>query len=190
MIVEAEDLVPSDGTVIEGVAYVNAGRHHGESAPVLKEPGSDVASSVRSGTQVISDWIKVEITSNAGETFLGRMIALVEGAKRQRTPNEIALSILLARPDHQWHAGRRDAPTVRDLAGGHDLGGDPGGPAGLPDPDHDRRPALGDRHQPAWTGDPLQRPGDERAGRRGGRRRRHPAPGQDRHDHVRQPDGV
>src|SRR5581483_1437997 len=68
----------------------------GESAPVLKEPGSDVASSVTGGTQVTSDWIKVEITSNPGETFLDRMIALVEGARRQRTPNEIALSILLA----------------------------------------------------------------------------------------------
>jgi K+-transporting ATPase ATPase B chain len=96
VIVEAEDLVPSDGAVIEGVAYVNEAAITGESAPVLKEPGSDVASSVTGGTQVISDWIKVEITSNPGETFLDRMIALVEGAKRQRTPNEIALSILLA----------------------------------------------------------------------------------------------
>ncbi|MFN8635133.1 MAG: potassium-transporting ATPase subunit KdpB [Chloroflexota bacterium] len=96
VVVEAEDLVPSDGMVIEGVAYVNEAAITGESAPVLKEPGSDVASSVTGGTQVISDWIKVEITSNPGETFLDRMIALVEGAKRQRTPNEIALSILLA----------------------------------------------------------------------------------------------
>jgi K+-transporting ATPase ATPase B chain len=96
VIVEAEDLVPSDGTVVEGVAYVNEAAITGESAPVLKEPGSDVASSVTGGTQVISDWVKVEITSNPGETFLDRMIALVEGAKRQRTPNEIALSILLA----------------------------------------------------------------------------------------------
>jgi K+-transporting ATPase ATPase B chain len=96
VLVEAEDLVPGDGAVIEGVAYVNEAAITGESAPVLKEPGSDVASSVTGGTQVVSDWIKVEITSNPGETFLDRMIALVEGAKRQRTPNEIALSILLA----------------------------------------------------------------------------------------------
>jgi K+-transporting ATPase ATPase B chain len=96
VIVEAEDLVPSDGMVIEGVAYVNEAAITGESAPVLKEPGTDISSSVTGGTQVISDWIKVEITSNPGETFLDRMIALVEGAKRQRTPNEIALSILLA----------------------------------------------------------------------------------------------
>ena len=96
VLVEANDLVPGDGAVIEGVAYVNEAASTGESAPVLKEPGSDISSSVTGGTQVISDWIKVEITSNPGETFLDRMIALVEGAKRQRTPNEIALSILLA----------------------------------------------------------------------------------------------
>ena len=96
VLVEAEDLVPSDGMVIEGVAYINEAAITGESAPVLKEPGSDVSSSVTGGTQVISDWVKVEITSNPGETFLDRMISLVEGAKRQRTPNEIALSILLA----------------------------------------------------------------------------------------------
>ncbi|MGE3269780.1 MAG: potassium-transporting ATPase subunit KdpB [Chloroflexota bacterium] len=96
VLVEADDVIPSDGTVIEGVAYVNEAAITGESAPVLKEPGSDVSSSVTGGTQVISDWIKVQITSNPGETFLDRMIALVEGAKRQRTPNEIALSILLA----------------------------------------------------------------------------------------------
>jgi len=96
VLVETDDLIPSDGTVIEGVAYVNEAAITGESAPVLKEPGSDVASSVTGGTQVISDWIKVRITSNPGETFLDRMIALVEGAKRQRAPNEIALSILLA----------------------------------------------------------------------------------------------
>jgi K+-transporting ATPase ATPase B chain len=96
VLVEANNLVPGDGMVIEGVAYVNEAAITGESAPVLKEPGSDVASSVTGGTQVTSDWIKVEITSNPGETFLDRMIGLVEGAKRQRTPNEIALSILLA----------------------------------------------------------------------------------------------
>src|SRR5581483_4165145 len=96
VLVEANDLVPGDGTVIEGVAYVNEAAITGESAPVLKEPGTDISSSVTGGTQVTSDWIKVEITSNPGETFLDRMIALVEGARRQRTPNEIALSILLA----------------------------------------------------------------------------------------------
>ncbi|MCL4546093.1 MAG: potassium-transporting ATPase subunit KdpB [Chloroflexi bacterium] len=96
VLVEINDLIPGDGEVIEGVAYVNEAAITGESAPVLKEPGTDIRSSVTGGTQVISDWIKVRITSNPGETFLDRMISLVEGAKRQRTPNEIALSILLA----------------------------------------------------------------------------------------------
>lgn len=96
VLVEANDVIPGDGEVIDGVAYVNEAAITGESAPVLKEPGTDVRSSVTGGTQVISDWITIRITANPGETFLDRMIALVEGAKRQRTPNEIALSILLA----------------------------------------------------------------------------------------------
>jgi K+-transporting ATPase ATPase B chain len=96
VLIEAGDLVPGDGEVIEGVAYINEAAITGESAPVLKEPGTDTHSTVTGGTEVISDWIKVRITANPGETFLDRMIALVEGAKRQKTPNEIALWILLA----------------------------------------------------------------------------------------------
>ncbi len=96
VLVEENDLVPSDGEVVQGVAYVNEAAITGESAPVLKEPGTDIRSSVTGGTQVVSDWLIVRITSDPGETFLDRMIALVEGARRQRTPNEIALSILLA----------------------------------------------------------------------------------------------
>jgi K+-transporting ATPase ATPase B chain len=95
VLVEAEDIVPGDGEVMEGVAYINEAAITGESAPVLKEPGTDTRSTVTGGTQVISDWIKVRITANPGETFLDRMISLVEGAKRQKTPNEIALWILL-----------------------------------------------------------------------------------------------
>ena len=82
--------------MIEGVAYVSEAAITGESAPVLKEPGTDIASSVTGGTQVISDWLKIRITAEPGKTFLDRMIALVEGAARQKTPNEIALNILLA----------------------------------------------------------------------------------------------
>ena len=82
--------------MIEGVAYVSEAAITGESAPVLKEPGTDIASSVTGGTQVISDWLMVRITAEPGKTFLDRMIALVEGAARQKTPNEIALNILLA----------------------------------------------------------------------------------------------
>jgi K+-transporting ATPase ATPase B chain len=88
--------IPGDGDVVEGVAYVNEAAITGESAPVLKEPGTDIRSSVTGGTTVVSDQLVIRITANPGESFLDRMIALVEGAKRQRTPNEIALSILLS----------------------------------------------------------------------------------------------
>ena len=93
--VEAGDLIPSDGEVIEGVASVNEAAITGESAPVIRESGGD-RSAVTGGTLVISDWIVVRITAGQGSTFLDRMIALVEGAERKKTPNEIALNILLA----------------------------------------------------------------------------------------------
>ncbi len=95
ILVRAGEFIPGDGEVIEGVASVDESAITGESAPVIRESGGD-RSAVTGGTKVISDWIKVRITSNPGETFLDRMIALVEGAERQKTPNEIALNILLA----------------------------------------------------------------------------------------------
>jgi len=95
VLVETNDFIPSDGEVINGVAFVNESAITGESAPVIRESGGD-RSAVTGGTQVISDWIIVRITSNPGETFLDRMISLVEGAKRLKTPNELALTILLA----------------------------------------------------------------------------------------------
>jgi K+-transporting ATPase ATPase B chain len=95
VLVESGDMIPSDGEVIEGVASVNEAAITGESAPVIRESGGD-RSAVTGGTEVISDWIKVRITAAQGHTFLDRMIALVEGAERQKTPNEIALNILLA----------------------------------------------------------------------------------------------
>src|SRR5499426_956944 len=95
VLVEAGDFIPVDGEVIEGVASVNEAAITGESAPVIRESGGD-RSSVTGGTQVLSDWLIVEVTANPGEAFLDRMISLVEGAKRQKTPNEIALDILLA----------------------------------------------------------------------------------------------
>ena len=94
VLVEAGDLIPSDGEVVEGVASVNEAAITGESAPVIRESGGD-RSAVTGGTQVLSDWIKVRITAAPGSTFLDRMIRLVEGAERQKTPNEIALDILL-----------------------------------------------------------------------------------------------
>jgi K+-transporting ATPase ATPase B chain len=95
VLVEAGDLIPSDGEIIEGAASVNEAAITGESAPVIRESGGD-RSAVTGGTQVLSDWVRVRITAAPGSTFLDRMIRLVEGAERQKTPNEIALNILLA----------------------------------------------------------------------------------------------
>ncbi len=95
VLVEAGDVIPGDGDVVEGVASVDESAITGESAPVIRESGGD-RSAVTGGTRVLSDWIVVQISANPGETFLDRMIALVEGARRQRTPNEIALNILIA----------------------------------------------------------------------------------------------
>ena len=95
VLVEANDTIPADGEVVEGVASVNESAVTGESAPVLREAGGDF-SSVTGGTRVLSDWLVVRVTSREGEGFLDRMIAMVEGASRARTPNEIALAILLA----------------------------------------------------------------------------------------------
>ena len=94
VLVETNDVIPADGEVIEGVASVDESAITGESAPVIRESGGDF-SSVTGGTRVLSDWIVVRVTANPGEAFLDRMIAMVEGAKRQKTPNEIALTILL-----------------------------------------------------------------------------------------------
>ena len=93
--VEQGEIIPGDGDVIEGIASVDESAITGESAPVIRESGGD-RSAVTGGTRVLSDWIRVKITSNPGETFLDRMIALVEGAQRQKTPNEIALNIVIA----------------------------------------------------------------------------------------------
>ena len=95
VLVEAGDFIPGDGEVIEGVASVDESAITGESAPVIRESGGD-RSAVTGSTRVLSDWLVVRITANPGETFLDRMIGMVEGAKRQKTPNEIALNILLA----------------------------------------------------------------------------------------------
>ncbi len=95
VLVEAGDFIPGDGEVVEGIASVDESAITGESAPVIRESGGD-RSAVTGGTKVLSDWLVIRITASPGETFLDRMIALVEGAKRQKTPNEIALTILLA----------------------------------------------------------------------------------------------
>ena len=95
MVCEAGDIIPADGDVIEGIASVDEAAITGESAPVIRESGGD-RSAVTGGTRVLSDRIVIRVTADKGAGFLDRMIALVEGARRQKTPNEIALTILLA----------------------------------------------------------------------------------------------
>ena len=112
VVVEAGEFIPGDGTVIEGIASVDESAVTGESAPVIRESGGD-RSAVTGGTKVLSDRIVVEITQLPGESFLDRMIALVEGASRRKTPNEIALGILLVGPHADLPRGRRDAAAVQ-----------------------------------------------------------------------------
>ena len=117
VLVEAGDIIPSDGEVVQGVASVNEAAITGESAPVIREAGGD-RSAVTGGTQVLSDWIKVRITAAPGSTFLDRMIALVEGAQRQKTPNEIALNILLAGLTIIFVFATATIPSFATYAGG------------------------------------------------------------------------
>ncbi|MBV9583724.1 MAG: potassium-transporting ATPase subunit KdpB [Alphaproteobacteria bacterium] len=117
VVVEAGDLIPSDGEVVEGIASVNESAITGESAPVIRESGGD-RSAVTGGTQVLSDQIKVRITAAQGSTFLDRMIRLVEGAERQKTPNEIALNILLAGLTIIFLLATVTIPSFSNYAGG------------------------------------------------------------------------
>ncbi len=117
VLVEAGDTIPSDGEVVEGIASVNEAAITGESAPVIRESGGD-RSAVTGGTQVLSDWIRVRITAAAGSTFIDRMIALVEGASRQKTPNEIALNILLAGMTIIFIFATATIPSFAAYAGG------------------------------------------------------------------------
>jgi K+-transporting ATPase ATPase B chain len=117
VLVEAGDVIPSDGEVVEGIASVNEAAITGESAPVIRESGGD-RSAVTGGTQVLSDWIRVRITAAPGSTFLDRMIRLVEGAERQKTPNEIALNILLAGMTIIFVIATATIPSFAAYAGG------------------------------------------------------------------------
>ena len=149
--VEAGELIPGDGTVIEGIASVDESAITGESAPVIRESGGD-RSAVTGGTRVLSDRIVVEITQEPGQSFLDRMIALVEGAERRKTPNEIALNILLAGLTLIFMivvATLRPFGAVRRHL---DLGHDADLAARRADPDDDRRAAVARSASPAWTG--------------------------------------
>jgi K+-transporting ATPase ATPase B chain len=117
VLVEAGDTIPSDGEIIEGIASVNEAAITGESAPVIRESGGD-RSAVTGGTQVLSDWIRVRITAAPGSTFIDRMIKLVEGAERQKTPNEIALNILLVGMTLIFVFATATIPSFAAYAGG------------------------------------------------------------------------
>ena len=182
------DMIPGDGEVIEGVASVDESAITGESAPVIRESGGD-RSAVTGGTRVLSDFLVIRITANPGETFLDRMIALVEGASRQKTPNEIALTILLSGLTIVFLFAVVTLQPFAIYSGGAVVDPDSHRAARLPHPHHDRRPAVGDRDRGDGPHDPAQRDRDERPRRRGGGRRQHAAARQDRDDHARQPAG-
>ena len=188
VLVEAGDTIPSDGEVIEGIASVNEAAITGESAPVIRESGGD-RSAVTGGTQVLSDWIKVRITAAPGSTFLDRMIRLVEGAERQKTPNEIALNILLVGLTIIFVFATATIPSYVAYAGGAISVVILVGAVRDPDPDHHRRAVVGDRHRRHGSPGALQRAGDVGPRGRGGGRRRYAPARQDRHHHARQPAG-
>ena len=189
VVVVAGELIPGDGTVIEGIASVDESAITGESAPVIRESGGD-RSAVTGGTRVLSDRIVVEITQEPGHSFLDRMIALVEGAERRKTPNEIALNILLAGLTLIFMIVVATLRPFGLFAGTDDLGDDADQPAGRADPDDDRGAALGDRHRRHGPARAPQRAGAVGPRGRGLRRRRRAAARQDRHDHDRQPPRV
>jgi K+-transporting ATPase ATPase B chain len=176
--VEAGDYVPADGEVHEGAASVDESAITGESAPVIRESGGDF-SAVTGGTRVISDWIVVSVTANPGETFIDRMIAMVESAKRQKTPNEIALTILLVALTLLLIQRRRDPSRhARDHHGAHCA-------PRLPHTDDDWCVAVGHRRRRDEPDDAGERDRDVRTCRRGGRGRGRAAARQDRNHHTR-----
>ena len=188
VIVEAGELIPGDGEVVEGVASVNESAITGESAPVIRESGGD-RSAVTGGTQVLSDWLRIRITVAPGSSFVDRMIALIEGrraaedAERDR-PVDPAVGPDADIPDRRRHAVG-PCRLFRHRAHRHRARR----AAGHADPDHHRRPALGDRHRRHGPPRALQRHRHLGPRGRGGGRRRHAAARQDRHHHLRQPHG-
>ena len=181
-------MIPGDGDVVEGLATVDESAITGESAPVIRESGGDRCA-VTGGTTVLSDRIVVKITTKPGETFIDRMIALVEGAARQKTPNEIALNILLATLTIIFLLRRHGPAADGRLLRRAPAGRGPRRAAGLPHPDHHRCAALRDRDRRDGPPGAAQRAGHVRPGRRGRRRRVDPPARQDRHHHARQPPG-
>ena len=151
VIVEAGMTIPADGDVIEGAGSVDESAITGESAPVIREAGGD-RSAVTGGTKLLSDRLVIEVTQEPGKSFLDRMIALVEGAERRKTPNEIALNILLAGLTITFVAAVVTLRPYGIYAGTHLSRDRPDRAPRGADPDDDRRPPLRDRHRRAWTG--------------------------------------
>ncbi len=189
VVCEANDLIPSDGEIIEGIASVDESAITGESAPVIRESGGD-RSAVTGGTRVLSDRIVIRITAERGQTFLDRMITLVEGANRQKTPNEIALTILLAVLTIIF------IPVVVSLEAFGIYAGTAVSVVVLVAllvcliPTTIGALLVGHRNRRHGPPGPEERPRHERPGRRSRRRRADTAAGQDRHHHHGQPDGV
>ncbi|GMA34514.1 hypothetical protein GCM10025876_07180 [Demequina litorisediminis] len=166
VVVEAGQVIPGDGDVVAGIASVDESAITGESAPVIRESGGDRCA-VTGGTVVLSDRIVVRITARPGDGFVDRMIALVEGSERRRTPNEIALGLLLRLADGGVPAGRRHAAGIRRVqrcSPGH-RGARRA--ARVPHPHHNRRAAIRDRHRGHGPAGPAQRAGDLGPRRRG-----------------------
>ena len=187
-VVEAGEIIPTDGEIIEGLATIDESAITGESAPVIREAGGD-KSSVTGGTKVLSDRIVVLVTTAPGESFLDKMIALVEGASRQKTPNEIALTILLAGFTLVFVIV---CVTLQPFAGLFEdahCGGLVYCAVCVPDSDYYWRAALGHRHCGHGPGAAGQRHHQERQGSGNGRRHRRAAARQNRHHHHRQPQG-
>ena len=185
---EAE-CIPTDGEVVEGMAYVDESAVTGESAPVLKEAGTDMFSFVTAGTPAVSDWLVVRATADPGESFLDRMIHLVEGAKRQKTPNEIALTVLLSILTLIFVIVVAAMAPVAAYLNAQTQRRRPDRTARRADPDDHRRTAVGHRHRRHRSDGALQRARDVREGGRGGGRRADIDPRQDRHHHHGQPPG-
>ena len=188
VVVDAGEIIPADGEIVEGVGSVDESAITGESAPVIREAGGD-RSAVTGGTKLLSDRLVIEVTQEPGKSFLDRMIALVEGAERRKTPNEIALNILLAGLTITFLAAVVTLRPYAIYAGHAPLADRPGRAARRADPDHDRRAALGDRHRRHGPARAAQRARDVGPGRRGVRGRRRAPARQDRDDHARQPPG-
>ena len=188
VLVEAGDLIPSDGEVIEGIASVNEAAITGESAPVIRESGGD-RSAVTGGTLVVSDWLKVRITAAQGSTFLDRMIALVEGAAAAEDAERDRAEHSARRHDHHLRLRHGDHPELCGLRRRHDLGCRSRGAVRDAHSHHHRRAPVRNRHRRHGSAGAVQCARHVGPGGRGSRRRRHPAAGQDRHHHARQSSG-